>query len=207
MIKNIIWDADGTLFDTYPQISAAFCRALNQAGYSAPFDWIDSLARKSLDTCFNTLVERFDLNADEFDREFDHQYGGIGPKDQPPFPGVIEICEQIIGAGGKNFIVTHRRQRTLAALLSAHDMTRLFSECISAADGYAEKPDPAMFNVLIDKHRLGRQSTLAIGDREIDVQAGKAAGLVTCLFGSNVKPATADYCITDYGQLKTILAF
>jgi phosphoglycolate phosphatase-like HAD superfamily hydrolase len=32
MFRNIIWDVDGTLFDTYPAIARAFQTALNDLG-------------------------------------------------------------------------------------------------------------------------------------------------------------------------------
>ena len=48
MFRNIIWDVDGTLFDTYPAIAKAFRAALNDAGKDAALDWIEELAKISL---------------------------------------------------------------------------------------------------------------------------------------------------------------
>jgi phosphoglycolate phosphatase-like HAD superfamily hydrolase len=56
MIRNIIWDVDGTLFDTYPAIAQAFKAALNDLGADASLDWIEGLARKSLGRCASTLA-------------------------------------------------------------------------------------------------------------------------------------------------------
>jgi phosphoglycolate phosphatase-like HAD superfamily hydrolase len=38
MFRNIIWDVDGTLFDTYPAIAKAFQVALNDLGKDASLD-------------------------------------------------------------------------------------------------------------------------------------------------------------------------
>ncbi|MGE5598647.1 MAG: HAD hydrolase-like protein, partial [Bacteroidota bacterium] len=35
MLRNIIWDVDGTLFDTYPPIAKAFQEALDELGIKA----------------------------------------------------------------------------------------------------------------------------------------------------------------------------
>jgi histidinol phosphatase-like enzyme len=44
-----------------------------------------------------------------------------------------------------------------------------------AADAYPRKPDPAAFNAIIERHGLVRDETMAIGDRDIDVLAGRSA--------------------------------
>ena len=54
MIRNIIWDADGTLFDTYPAIASAFKAALADLGKEAAVDWIESLAKKSVPSAKNS---------------------------------------------------------------------------------------------------------------------------------------------------------
>ncbi len=61
MIRNIIWDADGTLFDTYPAIASAFQAAMADLGVNAPLDWIQSLAKKSVGMCETTLAEHYQL--------------------------------------------------------------------------------------------------------------------------------------------------
>ncbi len=61
MIRNIIWDLDGTLFDTYPAITGAFQAALADLGKDAPLDWIDSLAKKSVGFCETSLSEHFQI--------------------------------------------------------------------------------------------------------------------------------------------------
>ena len=68
--------------------------------------------------------------------------------------------------------MTHRGPRGTAELLAASGLAGLFADCITRADGYPRKPDPAAFNAIIDRHGLARDETLAIGDREIDVAGG-----------------------------------
>ncbi len=67
------------------------------------------------------------------------------------------------------------------------------------------KPDPAAFNAIIERHGLDRDATMAIGDREIDVLAGKAAGVVTCLFGRADAGVEADLAIADFRELARLL--
>ncbi|MHB1357526.1 MAG: HAD hydrolase-like protein, partial [Anaerolineae bacterium] len=53
---------------------------------------------------------------------------------------------------------------------------------------------------------LERSETLAIGDREIDVAAGKAAGLDTCRFGSAQENTEADYHVSSLAEVYPYLA-
>jgi len=47
MIRNILWDFDGTLFDTYPTIAGAYAAALAEWKVSSPGDDIDRKSHRS----------------------------------------------------------------------------------------------------------------------------------------------------------------
>ncbi len=200
MLRNIIWDVDGTLFDTYPAITRCFQRAVNDLGGEAPLDWICEVARISLGYCTSALAVRCRLKEGDVGQKFDAYYEQVPPAEQPPFPGVEKICQWICRLGGKNVIVTHRDRESLVALLSAYHLTGYFSGWITRDDGYPKKPDPAAFAAALQIHQLAPAETLAIGDRDIDILAGEAAGLRTCLFDPQ-SPATADILINTYADL------
>ncbi len=204
-IRNVIWDVDGTLFDTYPAIARAFRAALNELGRDAPLERIADLARESLGRCAATLAEEHQLDPEVLEAAFGRQYERTRPGEQPPFPGVREVCEHIRLLGGRNVIVTHRGQRGTTELLAAANLTGSFSDSITHADGYPRKPDPAAFNAIIERNGLERDETMAIGDREIDVRAGSAAGVMTCFFGSVDTPVEADLVIADFSELARLL--
>lgn len=201
MIRNIIWDVDGTLFDTYPAIARAFKAALNDLGADASLDWIEGLARKSLGYCASTLAGEYQLNAEAIGQAFGAHYDLAEPEEQPPFPGVIAICDYICASGGKNVIVTHRGRRGTVDLLAAHQMSGYFAGCLTRDDGYPKKPDPAAFEAILKAHVLERKQTIAVGDREIDVLAGQAAGLTTCLFGPETEGVVADLKVSSLDEL------
>ena len=205
-IHNVIWDVDGTMFDTYPAISRAFKAALREFGQDDSLQRIMALARDSLGHCTTTLVEEHHLDPALFEAAVARHYERTQPADQPPFPGVKEVCEHIRGTGGQNVIVTHRGPLGAAELLAASGLSGLFSGCITAADAYPRKPDPAAFNAIIERHGLVRDETMAIGDRDIDVLAGRSAGLFTCFFGPKTTDVGADLTIADLGELARMLA-
>ena len=205
MFKNLIWDVDGTLFNTYPAFTLGFSLALIELQAPAPLDKIDRLAKISLPYCAKTLAAEFGLSEEALLDSFSRHYSQIPVENQGPFPGVRAACELVKTAGGLNLIVTHRRSLTTQRLLEVHGMSGLFEEVVSAADGLPSKPDPAMFVYLLEKYRLEPGETLAIGDREIDVQGGAAAGCRTVLFGDNPCPTRPDYHFSDFGELVKLL--
>lgn len=204
-IRDIIWDVDGTLFDTYPAIARAFRAALRDAGHDAGPGRIIDLARQSLAHCTASLAAEYGLDQAGFEAAVARHYEATRPTDQPPFPGARELCERICEAGGQNLIVTHRGPRGTAELLAAAGLSELFSGSITRADPYPRKPDPAAFNAIIRRHGLRREATMAIGDRDIDVMAGKAAGVVTCFFGDAPGGVDPDITITDFRELAKLL--
>jgi len=210
MIHFLIWDAGGTLFDTYPSAAFAFRKAINDFGNDAPVDWIEGLARRSLGYCTKALAREFGLDPADLKARFLFHYEAIPAEQQPPFPGVIDICAYIcdVNAGhclGKNFIITHRWRSSLLELLNTHHMLHYFTDYITMEDGYPRKPDPTSTNAIIEKYALEREAVLAIGDRNLDILAGQAAQIRTCFFDTEAHDAQPDFEITDFRELYTLL--
>ena len=205
MLRDLIWDVDGTLFDTYPAIARAFAMALQEHGAKADLERIVDLARQSFGHCATTLAGQFGLDAGKLMREFQSQYARIPATEQPPFRGAAHVCAYVIATGGRNYIVTHRGRESLQRLLAAHRMEEYFVDCLTADDGFPKKPDPAAFEELMRRHGLEREAVLAVGDREIDVLAGRAAGVRTCLFGQAMNAGKPDYVIDDFAELYCLL--
>jgi phosphoglycolate phosphatase-like HAD superfamily hydrolase len=201
MIKNIIWDVDGTLFDTYPAIAGAFQEALLALGKDADFENILVLAKQSLDHCLTTLAAEYQLKEEDLDRAFGEEYGKVTFAAQPPFPGAKAACEYIRSIGGKNVIVTHRGSGGTEGLLEENGMTSLFAGWITHEDGYPRKPDASAFLAAMQAHGLQPDETLTVGDREIDMLAGKAAGIRTCLFRGAGHGTDADLTIREFDEL------
>ena len=205
MIRFLIWDVDGTIFDTYPAFTRAFDAAFGELGAVVPLDRIDALCRQSLTHCVTTLAREFELDADDVIHGFQEHYASIPLQEQPPFPGVAEVCAYVRAIGGENYIVTHRGAQSLSRLLAVYQMADCFVDRLTADDGYPRKPDPASFDAMIERHHLTREEVLAIGDRDLDILAGQAAGVRTCLFGTASPEVAADYSITDFADLHRIL--
>lgn len=205
MIRNIIWDVDGTLFDTYPAIAGSVKAALKDLGYDAPLDWLTGLTKITLNHCLTTLVAMYPLTKEAILERYEVEYARYELEDQPPMPGVVPICEYICAIGGKNVIVTHRGRDSTVSLLTTHKMVSYFAGWVTHDDGYARKPDPAAFEAAIRLHDLRREETITVGDREIDIEAGHAAGIIACLFDLKATKVKPELTISSFETLYQFL--
>jgi phosphoglycolate phosphatase-like HAD superfamily hydrolase len=205
MIRNIIWDFDGTLFDTYPAIIHGWMNALEEQRIIVSEDRISDLIRISFKHCTETLEREEGVNIEELESSFPKYYRVFPPEDQPPFEGVREVCRYLLSIGGANIIITHRPIDSAKSILMAHSMADYFRDLYSPHEGYPQKPDPEMFQIALQQHRLKPEETLAVGDREIDILAGHAAGLRTCCYDIYNLELNADMIVNNYSQLMKIL--
>jgi HAD superfamily hydrolase (TIGR01549 family) len=159
------------------------------------------LFRQTTSYALRRVAERFDLDQDELEAAYKAAYSALGPETQEPFPYVRDVCSFICESGGQNFIVTHRARESVEGLLQAHDLIDYFTDWIVKEDPYPRKPDPTSLLAMVRRHSLEADRCMAIGDREIDVLAGKRAGLMTCMLSGDGSSSQADLTVTGFDQL------
>jgi phosphoglycolate phosphatase-like HAD superfamily hydrolase len=210
VILYIIWDAGGSLFDTYPAAVKAFQKTLEEFGCPVPARRrILRLARRSTGHAQRVLAEECGLDPQEVDAGYDENYAAIPAEIQPPFPGVVAVCAYVRSLGGQNFIVTHRARSSLRRLLSAHGMERYFTDTITKDDPYPRKPDPTSLREMVARHNLDFGMTLAVGDRPIDVEAAHRAGLRACFYGDPPSGLMEgnDLAVSNYRTLLELIRY
>lgn len=201
MIRNILWDLDGTLFDTYPGIARAFQAAFLEFGADIPYSDLYDLSRVSFRHCLETVCTQTRLPPDLVYTSFLALYAAIPLESSPPFPGAREVCAEIHARGGKNIIVTHRAAESARRLVSAHAFGTLIDGVIGGDEGFPRKPAPDAFQAALTRWQLAPFDSLAVGDRDLDLQAGKAAGVAVAAFGSGPFREQADFYTTGLLEL------
>jgi HAD superfamily hydrolase (TIGR01549 family) len=205
VIKHLIWDLDGTLFDTYPAITQAFLDALADWDHYPDPDFIMGLALTSLTESMVYLSETYNLPQEKFEEGFQNHYNRIPYTEQPLYPGVHALCAYVRSLGGKNVIVTHRPRGSASALLEVYDLNPLIEDFITGDDDFPKKPDPTSMLAIMSRNKIDNTQALAIGDRELDIAAGQAAGLRTCLFGQGDIQSQPDFQVDHYDKLLEII--
>ena len=57
-----------------------------------------------------------------------------------------------------------------------------FAEIITALDGFPHKPRPEGALYLMERHRMDKESTWFVGDRSVDIDCGRNAGIHSILY-------------------------
>jgi phosphoglycolate phosphatase-like HAD superfamily hydrolase len=207
MYTEIIWDFDGTLFDSYPGMSKAFQSALNELGVEESREEIFKKMKVSLGSAIDYYVKNFKIDGKELKDGYDLNESKLDISNTYPFPYAKEICEHV-KLKGRNFIYTHRDSITIK-LLEYHNMTKYFTEIVTREHGLRRKPDPEGFLYIINKYNISKSKALAIGDRELDLLAAENSGVKSCLFDGNCidNSCRADYEIKSLQELYDILKF
>lgn len=205
LFTNIIWDFDGTLFDTYPGMIYAFKRALGDNGVEVSEDEILKYMKVSVTNAINHFKE-ICLLSNEFVEKFSYYEKNLEADKVMPFPFAKEICLELKKNGGRNFILTHRGNSTLK-FLKYHGMIDCFEEIGTKHNCFKRKPDPEGFSYFIEKYNLSNDTVLAIGDRECDIVGAKKANIKTCLYNTNSIESNekADFTIKSLSELFNIL--
>ena len=84
-------------------------------------------------------------------------------------------------------------------------MTELFDYCVTSENNFAAKPSPEAMNHIVEVNGLDRNETVMIGDREIDVLAGKNAGTYGCLYTLSPKETAADFVVDDIYKVTELI--
>ncbi|XIM85540.1 HAD-IA family hydrolase [Enterococcus faecium] len=201
-MKNYIWDFDGTLFDPYPAMVDGAWQALKDFGISMDKKEI-YFKMKKYSTSY--LINESNLNAREFNELF-HRYEKESTEVSRPFPETKQVLEMLKDNGGRHFILTHRLTESTWGLLKEHRLAHLIEEVVGIDQDFPRKPDPASLNYLIDTFHLERTDTMMIGDRRLDIEAGKNAGVATCLYDIDhfLGEIPADYVVGNLNEILTL---
>ena len=179
---DFFWDFDGTLFDTYPRINRAIQNALKALGMQAEPAEIARLSKISLDHALQTLCP-------ERTEELREQYRAFAETEgfdtMRPYAGVLKALQSVCTAGGRNYLYTHRGESSLRAL-AHYGLAPFFTECMTAetamAHNFPRKPAPDALRYLMEKHSLSPEDCMMVGDRDIDLDSGRNAGMACTLF-------------------------
>ncbi|MDN6565526.1 MAG: HAD-IA family hydrolase [Propionibacterium sp.] len=186
-MHNVIWDMGGTLVDTYPQVDDALARAV-WSGVPTPAHLAEvrELRTRSIAHAMDILSTRYEVDPTLLHRSYNDLISRWQTDPAPLMPGARELLDTVHRVGGLNLVATHRDRRSAQALLGALDVH--VDDLVCASDGFARKPDPQMYEVLLARHHLLPAEALCVGDRIIDMQAAAACAMPSALLVTPGQP-------------------
>ncbi|WP_105956113.1 HAD-IA family hydrolase [Apilactobacillus quenuiae] len=187
MQKNVFWDFDGTLFNTYPIMVDSFADSLEEMSIDEveidKYDILLTMRQHSLGTALQKFAAEFSINKDDLSNIY-HSFEKEDIIYAKPFLNVEKVLKKITENGGKNYLLTHRDKSSLK-LLQDFNLRNLFADVVTKNQAFKRKPDPESLNYLIKKHNIIRSDSIMIGDRKLDIDAAHNASIEGCLFDNN----------------------
>lgn len=204
MYRHIIWDFDGTLFDTYEVMGRALQLSFHKIGVNEPLENIIQLMKVSISKALKHYIDQYHIDED-FIKNYETLRREMELETCKPYPGVLDLLKYIKETGRNNYLFTHRGSSSID-FLQKHKIYDHFTECITSQNSFERKPSPAGILYLINKYQIDLQEAIMIGDRDLDILSGKNAGIRACFFDdTGAECRVADYNIKHINQLYEII--
>ena len=202
---ELIWDFDGTLFDTYPLMADSLRRAMLEEGHDVPVQDIRARMAVTLSDAVAHYKSTLGITEDTMER-YRHVMYAQGWRAARPFAGAEDVCARVCREGGHNHLCTHRGV-TARKYMEAWGLDRYCSVYVTDEDGLPRKPAPDMVRRVLETTGRPAQEFWMIGDRELDILAAQAAGVRGCLFtqGRENVVTAAEYQVSRLEDLFEIM--
>lgn len=185
MFKNVsavLFDLDGTLIDSAPDLGAAADKMRTDRGLAsipvAEYRFMAGAgARGMLSVAFGMTPEHEEFES--LKEEFFRNYEVDLTRGTYAFDGVNEMISQLNTANLKWGVVTNKSQRFTLPLTTAMPLFKTAQTIVSGDTTPHAKPHPAPIIEAVRQLGLVPAQCVYVGDDERDIMAGRAAGMPT----------------------------
>ena len=205
MLKAVLFDMDGVLFDSMPGHALAWSKAMTQFGlHMEPEEAYMNEGRTGAGT-IHILARRYwgrEATQDEIDHiyaakcvEYNRHFDRHG--EAPIMPGAAAVLQRVREAGLMRVIVTGSAQESLLSRIDAA-YPDMFSEelMVTAKDVRYGKPHPEPYLIGLHKAGVEAAEAIVVENAPLGVEAAKAAGIFTVAVNTGPLP---DKALLDAG--------
>jgi len=208
----IVFDWDGTLFDSTAAIAHSLSRAARELGLGEvsiqQAHQVIGLGFAEATRILVGEVSEKTLNA--FVAKY-RQYYFADENALTLFAGILPLLQQLKNQHKYLAVATGKSRMGLNRLFRAHPaMSQLF-DSTRTADETASKPHPLMLQELLDEHNMAAGQAIMVGDTQFDIEMAHAAQMrsIAVTYGAHsahdLKCAEPDVMVHDVAQLAECL--
>lgn len=207
MKKAVIWDLDGTLFDSYDVIVESIYQTFSEYGLSCSKEEIH---RHAICFSISSLFAEYSQRENMDVRLLNQRYSEISSgkyMDIKIMKHGREVLQGLKNQGVENYVFTHRGKTTIP-VMDHLGLIPFFREIVTSQNGFSRKPEPEGLNYLMEKYDLDPASTYYVGDRKLDMECAKNAGIPGILYmpeGSFAVSGAESYRIQDLIEVLQII--
>lgn len=181
MIHAVVFDLDGTLLDTIPDIAGALNRALAACGLPThPVRRVETFVgggirdavRKAVpaDTPDETLERILEIYKEDYCNRCTEQTAR--------YPGVPEMLERLLQHGFALGVLSNKTEATAQKIVRTYFPDVPFRCVLGRVDGRPLKPDPAAAVPVLEALGLPAGEVAYAGDSGTDILFARAVGMV-----------------------------
>lgn len=184
MKRLVIFDLDGTLLNTIEDLGEAANYALEKTGYpthsiaSYPY-FVGNGVSKLLQ---RVLPEdsRTEENVNELRKYFMEYYEVHNTDHTKPYPGIIELLEQLQDDGIKLAVASNKYDSAVKKLITHYFPQIKWAALEGQKEGVPVKPDPSIVFEILSKCPTKKSDVLYIGDSGVDMETARRACVTSC---------------------------
>ncbi len=207
-VRAVLFDMDGTLLDTREFIFRAWEHVMQHHSLPARTrEEITEHITKPLSSIYDALFPGCDTGA-LMDTHRDFQLGNLHLARR--FEHTLHTLEKLREAGKICAVVSTRGRNSILTALAGADIVHFFDSIVSTDDVSAAKPDPEPVLKALRDLGCSANEAVMIGDTDVDIIAGKEAGVTTIgvtygFHGSDVVRHKPDYVVDEISQILPII--
>lgn len=180
MIRNLIFDIDGTLLDSVDLHAKAWAEAFAAFGITVSADEVRSQIGKGGDQLMPLFVpkERLEREGDELEKFRSDLFKTKYLSEVKPFPGVRALFERLKAEGHVLALASSGKAEEVERYQEIAGIRDLVDVATNSDEAERSKPHPDIFEAALDKlGRPARGQAIVIGDSPYDAEAAAKAGL------------------------------
>jgi phosphoglycolate phosphatase len=213
----ILFDLDGTLVDSAPDIARALNATMAEIGVPAlpvarVVNYVGDGAAKLVERALRAPAPPEPAYPDVPDlvARFRRHYADAICVETRPYPGIVDVLQRLTASGTRMAVLTNKPGDLARALLRALSLERFFVGVVGDGDGWARKPAPDGARALLARLDVPASRALVVGDGVPDLRLGRAVGcpVVAVTWGYTARAVleaeAPDYIVDEAGALLEI---
>ena len=175
--RTILFDFDGTLFDTVEGITKSIQYALRKHGREEPLDRLRCFAGPPLVDKFMEVFGVSQAEAEQLVVDFRERYVPVGVYESRPFPGIRGLLDALRAAGLKTAVATSKPQPMAELLLDRANMRDCFDAVAGSSPGLNNEKKWQIVMRAMELCASEPADTVLIGDTKYDALGAARAGI------------------------------